>query len=58
MGRRLAVVDMSVVLAVQMPVVDVVDMVGMRERDVAAALAMGVCVIYVLDVGGSHGGAP
>ena len=58
-GGRLAVVDMPVVLTVQVPVMDVVDVVGVRECDMTAAIAMTVGVIDVLDVGCcGHGGAP
>jgi hypothetical protein len=52
---RFAFVVVTVVLSVKVTVVHVVDMVAMRDRDVAASFAMDVVVINVLGVScGGH----
>ncbi|GAA3660017.1 hypothetical protein GCM10022267_52680 [Lentzea roselyniae] len=52
---RLALVEVTVVLPVQVPVVDVVDVVAVRHPDVSAALAVPVRVLAVLHVARCHG---
>jgi hypothetical protein len=55
----LALVDVTVVRAVQVPVVRVVGVVPVRNGDVATALAMGVRVLGVRAVDcGRHGAPP
>ncbi|GGU84693.1 hypothetical protein GCM10010178_88710 [Lentzea flava] len=52
---RLALVEVTVVLAVQMAVVHVVDVVAVRHSDVAAALAVDVGVTGMFQVARRHG---
>jgi hypothetical protein len=57
-GRWFALVGVALVQPVQMAVVDVVDMAGVRDRDMAAAGAVLVGVVAVQRVGGcGHGDA-
>ncbi len=49
---RLALVDVTVMRPVQMPVMDVVDVVAVRNRHVPAPFAVGVVVAGVLLVCG------
>lgn len=52
--RRLALVEVTVMRAMQMSIVHVVDMVLMRHGDMAATNAMHVIVSGVFDVRGRH----
>jgi hypothetical protein len=47
--------DVSVVSGVEVPVVEVVDMVPMGDGYVSAAVTVDMCVVGVLEVGGGHG---
>ena len=54
-ARRFAFVVVTVVLSVKVTVVHIVDMVAVRDRDVAASFAVDVVVINVLAVScGGH----
>jgi len=54
-ARRFALVVVTVVLSVKVAVVHVVNMVAVRDRDVAASFSMDVVVINVLAVScGGH----
>ncbi|GAB2868404.1 hypothetical protein GCM10027200_81140 [Lentzea nigeriaca] len=55
MAFRFTLVEVAVVLAVQVSVVHVVDVVAVRHSDVAASLAVGVGVVGVFQVARSHG---
>jgi len=53
--RGSVVVPVAFVRGMTVPVVDVVDVVAVRDGDMSAALPVGVVVVGVLDVGGAHG---
>jgi hypothetical protein len=53
--RRLALVVMTVVLAVQVPVMDVIHVVSMRDSDVPAPLTMRVLMARMLEMRRSVG---
>jgi hypothetical protein len=49
-AARFAFAEMTVVFAVNMPVVHVIHMIAVRDRDMPTALAVDVGVLVVLDM--------